>query len=130
MKKFYYVHNRKMGNPTFRHFNKEEAVEEAKRLALSNNKNFYILESVAKVNYNGELYTTIELNETDDNYDDLNLIYQKLESGNFTEYDLKDWVNRNIISDINLQQILNEKNKYKEFLQNIVNISKERISKQ
>lgn len=61
MKKFWYVHNRKMGNPTFRHETKDEAIKEALRLSKLHNKNFYVLESVCKALPNGIVDETIEL---------------------------------------------------------------------
>ena len=50
-KQFWYVHNRASGNPTYRHYTYESALEEAKRLSLKFKKNFYVLTSVKKVSY-------------------------------------------------------------------------------
>lgn len=50
-KQFWYVHNRKQGNPTRRHYTYESALKEAKRLSLKHRKNFYVLSSVEKISY-------------------------------------------------------------------------------
>jgi len=60
MKKFWYVHNRASGNPRHRHETLESAIEEAKRLASTKVKNFYILESVCKVTPEGKVDKEIE----------------------------------------------------------------------
>ena len=60
MKNFYYVHNRRAGNPTYRHSTFEDAVEEAVRLAKENKRNFYVLKPVAHITDNG---TVIDVEE-------------------------------------------------------------------
>lgn len=52
MEKFYYVHNRRTGNPTYRHRTVESALSEALRLTRKHKKNFYVLESVKHTVYN------------------------------------------------------------------------------
>lgn len=52
MDEFYYVHNRKQGNPTFRHKDLESALNEAKRLSNKYKKNFYVLKPIKHVLYN------------------------------------------------------------------------------
>lgn len=62
MKHFYYVHNRKLGNPTFRHETKKSAEQEAIRLSKMYHKNFYVLEAVEKICYNdGDPFVDMEL---------------------------------------------------------------------
>ena len=52
MKHFYYVYNRSCEKPVYRHGTLESAVVEAIRLAEQEHKNYYVLESVAKIVYN------------------------------------------------------------------------------
>lgn len=49
MKNFYYVHNRGLGNCTYRHETKEEAIKEAIRLSEMTGKNYYVLQPVAHI---------------------------------------------------------------------------------
>lgn len=71
MEKFYYVHNRKTGNPTFRHQNKEDAIAEAVRLSKKLKKNFYVLESVSHIVYNdGDVNVDSESNNVEEEIDE------------------------------------------------------------
>lgn len=65
MKKFWYVHNRAMGNPTVRHETKESAIDEAIRLSKMYNKNFYVLESSCKVLAGGVIDDIVEVSDKD-----------------------------------------------------------------
>lgn len=62
LKKFYYVHNRGQGNPTFRHATIEDAIEEAIRLSKLTKKNFYVLKPVAHITEKGRIITVEEEN--------------------------------------------------------------------
>lgn len=61
-KKFYYVHNRGQGNPTFRHATIEDAIDEARRLSKLTKKNFYVLKPVAHITQKGRVITVEEEN--------------------------------------------------------------------
>ena len=62
LKKFYYVHNRGQGNPTFRHATIEDAIDEAIRLSKMTKKNFYVLKPVAHITEKGRVITVEEEN--------------------------------------------------------------------
>lgn len=62
LKKFYYVHNRGQGNPTFRHATIEDALDEAIRLSKLTKKNFYVLKPVAHITQKGRVITVEEEN--------------------------------------------------------------------
>lgn len=62
LKKFYYVHNRGKGNPTFRHATIEDAIDEARRLSKLTKKNFYVLKPVAHITQKGRVITVEEEN--------------------------------------------------------------------
>lgn len=62
LKKFYYVHNRRQGNPTFRHATIEDAIDEAIRLSKLTKKNFYVLKPVAHITEKGRVITVEEEN--------------------------------------------------------------------
>lgn len=46
---YFYVYNRSQNGPKHRHLSLQEALKEAARLSEKENKNFYVLQPIAKV---------------------------------------------------------------------------------